>query len=270
MRRLTLSTALALLALAASLVNGYAARRVCNCPDIAVRCADTARVGDTLTFTVAVSNFDKNARLSYTWTVSAGTVLSGQGTPAIVVDTTGLNSQAVEATVEVKGLPASCLQKASCASTVLGRIIGEPLDEYGNIPFEDEKARLDNFAITLEEDPKAQGYLICYGGRVGRAGEASSRCERAKNYIATVRGIAPSRLVIVNGGYMENLGVWLWIVPPGARPPAPSPTVNPKDVKFIKDARPRGRRHHRSTHGLSNESNLRILPQHFGRGRDEV
>ena len=38
------------------------------------------------------------------------------------------------------------------------------IDEYGNIRFNDEKARLDNFAIELQNDPTAQGYLVCYGG----------------------------------------------------------------------------------------------------------
>ena len=31
-------------------------------------------------------------------------------------------------------------------------------DEYGNIKFNDEKARLDNYAIQLQNEPGAQGY----------------------------------------------------------------------------------------------------------------
>ncbi|HST51238.1 MAG TPA: hypothetical protein VLJ61_04435 [Pyrinomonadaceae bacterium] len=243
MRRLTLSIVIALLALAPSTVNSNAARRACDCPTLAVRCSDTVTAGESTTFAVAVSNFNSDATLSYIWTVSAGTILSGQGTPAIVVDTTGLYGQPVEATVEVVGLPGSCERKSSCTSAVRSRVIGEPVDEYGKIPFEDEKARLDNFAIELQNDPTSQGYLICYGGKVGRAGEAWARCKRAKNYIATVRGIAPSRLVTVNGGYMENLSVWLWAVPSGARPPAPSPTVDPKEARIIKN-NPKSRRRH--------------------------
>ena len=242
MRRLTSATALALLALAVSSINSTAARRACDCPTVVVRCSDTVAAGASSIFTVAVSNFNNDSKLSYTWTISAGTISSGQGTPAIVVDTTGLDNQTVEAAVEVKGLPESCLQKSSCTSAVI-RVIGDRFDVYGKIPFEDEKARLDNFAIELQNDPKAQGYLICYGGRVGRAGEARSRCKRAKSYIATVRGVDASRLVTVNGGYMESLAVWLWIVPSGAKPPSPWPSVDPKEVRIIKD-RPKSRRRH--------------------------
>jgi hypothetical protein len=117
------------------------------------------------------------------------------------------------------------------------------IDEYGNIRFNDEKARLDNFAIELQNDPTAQGYLICYGGRRGRAGEAAARCDRAKNYLVTTRGIDASRIVTVDGGYRENLTVELWVVPTGAQPPTASPTVQPSEVTTAPARAPRrGRR----------------------------
>jgi hypothetical protein len=243
MRRLTSAIAIALLALASLSFNSNAARRACACPTLAVSCSDAVPTGKSTTFRVAVSNFSRDAKFSYTWTVSAGTILSGQGTPAIIVDTTGLHNQSAEATVEVGGLPDSCERKSSCTTAVTGLLIGDAVDQYGNIPFEDEKARLDNFAIELLNDPTSQGYLICYGGKVGFAGEAWARCKRAKNYIANVRGIASSRLVTLNGGYKEDLSAELWVVPAGAKPPTPSPTVDPKDVQFIKGGA-KGRRRH--------------------------
>jgi hypothetical protein len=199
--------------------------------------------GKSTSFRVAVSNFSRDAKLSYNWTVSAGTISSGQGTPAIIVDTTDVAGQPAEATVEVGGLPDSCARKSSCTTTVMGVVIGDPLDHYGKIPFDDEKARLDNFSIELLNDPQAQGYLVCYGGRVGRAGEAWARCKRAKNYMVAVRGIAPSRIVTVNGGYREDLSVWLWVVPAGAKPPALLPTVDPKEVRIIKGGAKSQQRH---------------------------
>jgi hypothetical protein len=108
------------------------------------------------------------------------------------------------------------------------------LDEYGDIRWEDEKARLDNFAIELEVSLTARGYLTCYGGRVGRDGEAQRRCRRAKRYVSGYRHIDASRIMTVDGGFRETLIVELWVVHPGVTPPAPSPTVDRGEVRFIK------------------------------------
>jgi hypothetical protein len=115
------------------------------------------------------------------------------------------------------------------------------LDEYGNIRWSDERARLDNFVVELQNNPAARGYMICYGGRVGRAGEAERRCRRAMTYVVNrQRGIDAARIVTVDGGYREDLTVELWVLPSGATPPTASPTVDPSEVRFIK-SRPRGR-----------------------------
>lgn len=39
--------------------------------------------------------------------------------------------------------------------------IAEPFDRIGNISWEHEKARLDNFAIAIQNDPKMIGYMSC-------------------------------------------------------------------------------------------------------------
>lgn len=119
------------------------------------------------------------------------------------------------------------------------------LDEYGNIKWEDEQARLDNFAIEVLYNPDARGYLFCYGGRVGRVGEARRRCARAKNYVSGYRNVEASRIVTVDGGFREDLTVELWVVPPGATPPQATPTVAVGEVRFVKGKhkrKPRGRR----------------------------
>lgn len=117
------------------------------------------------------------------------------------------------------------------------------LDEYGDIRWEDEKPRLDNFAIELEVSQTAQGYLTCYGGRVGRVGEAQWRCQRAKRYVSGYRHIDASRILTVDGGFREDLIVELWVVPPGVTPPAPSPTVDRGEVRFIKGKSKKKARH---------------------------
>jgi hypothetical protein len=92
-------------------------------------------------------------------------------------------------------------------------------DEYGNIRFNDEKARLDNYAIQLQNSPGSQGYIVAYGSC---AGEAQARADRAKDYLVNTRGIDAGRLVTIDGGCRSDLSVELWVVPTGATPPAAS------------------------------------------------
>jgi hypothetical protein len=239
MKRLVLAIALASLA---ALPHGGAAAPRARCPRVVVSCSDTVTHGEPATFTASVENAPADAKLTYNWDVSAGTITSGQGTSSITVDTTGLSGLTVTATVEVGGLPESCPRSTSCTSAVPQFIFHDKVDEYGNIKFEDEKARLDNYAIELQNDPEFVGYIVGYGGRRSRRGEASRRTERAKRYIVTVRGIDASRLVTIDGGYREELTVELKMRHKTLRPPEPVPTVDPSEVKFIKPAPKRGGR----------------------------
>jgi hypothetical protein len=126
----------------------------------------------------------------------------------------------VTATVELGGLDPSCTRTASCTTSVKAAIPPPTkFDEYGDIRFNDEKARLDNYAIQLQNQPGANGYIIAYGTCEG---EAQARADRAKNYLVNTRGIDAGRIVTVDGGCRADLAVELWIVPQGATAPAAS------------------------------------------------
>jgi hypothetical protein len=187
------------------------------CPTISVSCPSDVDQGSPITFTASVSG-DMN--VTYNWSVSAGTISSGQGTSSITVNTDTIGGQSVTATVELGGLDPSCSRTASCTTSV--RQPNPPavkFDEYGNIKFNDEKARLDNYAIQLQNQPGSQGYILAYGSC---AGEAEARAQRAKDYLVNTRGIDAGRLVTVDGGCRSDLAVELWLVPTGATPPAAS------------------------------------------------
>ena len=209
-----------------------------GCPEIVADGPPDVGLRDpNITFRVQHAPQRPGARLTYNWTLAAGVIVGGQGTAAVVTDLTGVRSQTIEVTVEVGGLSGSC---PGSVSYTLPPIIGcgRPYDEYGNISFEDEQARLDNYAIGLLEDTTAEGHLTCYGGRKGRAGEAERRCVRAKRYLVETRGLEASRLLVVDGGFREELTVVLRLVPAGASPPQPTPTVDPSEVE-ITEAAPR-------------------------------
>jgi hypothetical protein len=204
------------------------------CPVVSVDCPTGSLIeaGTPVTFTANVSGMTGNLSPTYRWTVTDGTITGGQGTPTITVDTNGQAGRTLSATVELVGLPAGCQPTPSCAITLGKRPESGVFDRYSEIPRDDEKARLDNFAIQLQNEPGAQGYIVAYGGRRGRQGEAERRAARAREYLTTTRGIDPSRLKTLTPGYRESTETELWLRPTGAPEPSVSPTVQPSDVQF--------------------------------------
>jgi hypothetical protein len=108
------------------------------------------------------------------------------------------------------------------------------VDEYGKIQPADAKARLDNYAIALQEDPASYGYIIGYAGRRAVEGEAQSRLDFAKDYLVLGRGIDPARITTMDGGFREEATTEVWVVPSGAMSPSASPTVDPSEVVLKK------------------------------------
>ena len=192
--------------------------------------------GEVITFASNVS-YSGSSALNYTWTISpAGArILSGAGTPTIMVDSTGVGNQPVTAILVVDDGSGerACRQTAQAITNVTSTppppVKSRLYDQFEPPAFDDVKARLDNLAIELQNAPTAQGYVIVYAGRRSRAGQADKLAERARKYLVTERGIDSSRLVIMNGGYRETDYFELWLVPQGAEPPRPSPTVSPGD-----------------------------------------
>jgi hypothetical protein len=194
--------------------------------------------GEIITFTADVS-YTGSAPLNYTWTVSPANarVLSGAGTRTISVDSTGLAGQSITATLVVddgSGDPA-CRQVTQATTVVPPTPPREnpsrQFDVCCSCSFDDQKARLDNLAVELQNDPSTTTYIIAYGGRTSSTGQADMLGSRARDYLVTQRGIDQSRIVVLNGGFREEDCVELWIVPSGATAPQPTPTVGAGDVR---------------------------------------
>jgi hypothetical protein len=193
------------------------------CPTVSVSCPSEIDANQPITFTASVTGGAEGATFTYNWSVSAGTISSGQGTSTITVDTTGVSGQGVTASVTIGGADPSCTGTTASCTTNVKTPPAQPtkFDEYGNIRFNDEKARLDNYAIQLQNQPGSTGTILVYGSC---AGEAQQRGDRAKDYLVNTRGIEAGRITVVDGGCRSDLTVQLWIVPQGSTPPAADTT----------------------------------------------
>ena len=190
------------------------------CPTVVISCPNRATAGQPLEFTATVSGGTPNLRL-YNWSVSAGSIISGQGSNTIRVDTAGLAGSSVRASLSMGGFPMDC--SASCAVQFPVPIEPRKFDEFPKISHNDEKARLDNYAIELHNDPTATAYVIVYPGQQGRAAEVQRQTTRIVEYMTNSRGIDARRIVTVVGPTRPQLTVELWICPQGCKPPTPTP-----------------------------------------------
>jgi len=191
------------------------------CPAIEISCPTNVALDQPLTFTSRYSGgVPANITPTYNWTVSAGTIIAGQGTDTIKVDTKGLGGQTVRASLSMGGYTLECA--ADCAVSIpLPKISGDRFDEFGDLPRNDEKARLDNFAISLQNDPTATGYVIVYPGPASKRRDVQDHFGRIIEYLVHSRQIDQSRIKTVEGRKKDELRVELWIVPQGATPPNP-------------------------------------------------
>ena len=189
---------------------------VCECVSIGVSGpSGVTNPGDSMTFT---ANVGGGGDYTYTWTVSNGTITSGQGTPSITVATNrDMAGQNVTATVDVGGLCPECPRTASETAGILDTPKSTITDEFGSAPDDDVKARVDNFYIQLNNNPTAQGYIINYG----TAAEIKKRRAQIMKAI-NFRKYDASRVTFVDGpNNGTGINTKFYLVPAGADTPQP-------------------------------------------------
>ena len=191
------------------------------CPAIEIVCPTTVAIDQPLTFSSRVSGgVPANINPVYNWSVSEGRIIEGQGTSTIKIDTAGLAGQTVRASLSMDGYTLEC--SADCAVSIpLPRLNSRKFDEFPDISRNDEKARLDNFAIDLQSDPTATAYVIVHPGRKSKTADVQHHASRIVDYLVHSRGLDERRIVTLAGKPREELFVELWITPQGATPPNP-------------------------------------------------
>ena len=121
-------------------------------------------------------------------------------------------------------------------SVAQGRVVplppDRPFDSYGNLCWDSEKARLDNFASELQSRPEVTGLILFYDGDPPCYEAALARAMRAKKYIVEYRGVAWNRVMWRYVGHHEEMTFRLDFTLPGApQRYFPPPTISPSEAK---------------------------------------
>lgn len=192
-----------------------------NCPGIAVYpYSDEITAGDTLIFTCVTKNLTAN--VTYNWAISAGAIVSGQGTARIYVDTKDASGMFITATVELGGIPASCERAASASSEV---IPGAQLAVKGTFTNGEElkKAVQKFIAATAFKDSAntASAFIYLYKAPNTTA-TAMSAFRQAIISAFEYNKILPYQYKIAEGGAKKLATYEMYLLMPMAKEPRPS------------------------------------------------
>ena len=193
----------------------------CVCPTVSVTGPDAiTEPGGVMTFTANLSG-GSGSDYTYTWKVSQGDIIEGQGTPVIRVQTSeGMAGQNIVAMVTI----GNTCSGANCANTAMetgGIKEGKPKtterERFGPLQNDDVKARIQNLYIDLNNNPSDRAVIINYGS----AKDIAKREKQIRDAIKFLKQDA-SRVTLVRGGDNgSGIETVVFIVPSGADAPTP-------------------------------------------------
>ncbi|MDT5157215.1 MAG: hypothetical protein QOH51_1572 [Acidobacteriota bacterium] len=95
-----------------------------------------------------------------------------------------------------------------------------PVDSFGgDLLITDWKARLDSFAVDLQNAPGSRGYIIAYSDRQKLPGWTLRRANQVISYLTVTRGVEEGRVSVVSGGFRASAGYEFWVISPGEQLP---------------------------------------------------
>lgn len=114
-------------------------------------------------------------------------------------------------------------------------------------------SKLDNIYLSFKDSLQSKLYIIYYEGQYRatsvynfktkklipksvypKRADALNKAKEIPLYLTKVYKIPAKQLVLVDGGFRQSFALEVWSVPEGAEIPKPTPTLDRKDIKFVK------------------------------------
>jgi len=207
---------------------------VIPCPQLQVQVANPRimRDGERVVFAANVGGGDPKVQPIYSWSVSSGTIINGQGTRNITVDSTGAgNDRQIIADLLIAGYSYECNVRAS--ATVQVAAPPQKVDEFGDLPEVDEAGKLNSIVNFLKQGSPDRVYIVGYAGRNNVRGYAADVLRRMRAFLQNA-GAPMDKIVAMDGGFRETPAYEIWVVPIGSDSPRATPTIDRKDIVYPK------------------------------------
>lgn len=207
--------------------------RIAPCPKVAVQAqsAKLVRDGQPVIFGATINGGDPKVIPTLLWSTSAGYIKDGQGTRKIEVDTTGAGAvpeRELSAQLWVGGYAPECFIQESTSIKIIPPAV--KFGEFGELPQKAVTENLQALAAFLSQSTDNL-YVFAYAGRKSERFFTSNSLRRLKEDLV-IAGIAPRRVMAMDGGFRDEPLFEFWVVPVGAEPPRPSPTVRRDEIEY--------------------------------------
>ncbi len=192
-----------------------------NCPGIAVEpYAEEVTAGDTAIF-IAVTKLLKT-NVTYKWSVSAGTIVGGQGTARILVATESAAAQFITATVQLDGLPSSCSNSASASAALVDESQLVISGRFSN-GLELKNAVQQFIASSDFKNPENRGTGFIYLFKSATTTDGAMQLFKEAIVSAFEKNnIKPAQYKIAEGDVKKFSSYEIYLLQPGAKNPPPS------------------------------------------------
>jgi hypothetical protein len=207
------------------------AQQASPCPQMQIQSqARTVREGQPVMFTARITGGDKAVTPSILWNLSSGLIQDGQGTPRITVDSTGAGMyREIVAELWLGGYPPECpLQSNPFRVAVVPP--AAKLMEFGEVSVDEENEKIVA-AVNMALQTNDRLHVIGYAGRKSERAYIGTSLRRMREQIVKA-GVQNNRVGVYDGGFREEPFFEFWIVPEGAEPPRPTPTIDRKEIVY--------------------------------------
>lgn len=147
--------------------------------------------------------------LTYKWTLSPGTITSGQGTQSVTVEMPECKCD-FHLKMEVEGLEPGC--ENSIEWTIFDLCFYPiSIDSYGDISIEEEDERLSKLAPVLQREQCWALRITAFGKKGENAGATRAKARRAKRFIVDKFHVADEQIEIIDGGLTDARKIELYL-----------------------------------------------------------
>jgi hypothetical protein len=192
----------------------------------------------TISFSARTSYPPKTGEV-FQWEISAGEIITGQGTNNITVDLRNVSDKHITASAETNDLPYSCPKIGYTVADLAKKPL--QIDSAVRYNYSDLSARMEALRIGLGNNPIAKGYIIVYAARNGGTRDMERAIKSVQRIFAFL-ALDPNRYTIVRGGYRDYNTVDTWLLQPSDAMPQPTPTVDNKFINVPKQTKKAVRR----------------------------